>query len=491
MTKNNLSVALLAGLAGTAGMVGVSDAVNINADGIGEALIYPYYTTRKDQFTIMSVVNTTDQTKAVKVRFLEGKASAEVLDFNLYLSPFDVWTATISDNDTGAQIGTTDTSCTVPSVLGKGPVAFRNFVYEDDAADDASLNRTREGYVEVIEMGSMDPESDFGELAVHNILALGEEGPAIPLDWNGSECATYENLWNGGYWETTDANTEAVGVPMAGPQGGLFGSASVVNVTTGTIFGYNATAMEDWRAAPIHSNPGDLFPRIADADPDSIVFDNGVVVSTDFSLNTNAGADAVSSILMHDAVLNEYALDEALLAQTDWVFTFPTKRFYVPADGSAPSSPFTNALTPAGACEPIQIAYYDREEQTPTSPPGDNDFSPRPPTVVVSGPALCWEVSVFEWDDEAVAGDGVLGSELVSNFVSDFENGWGIVNFTDVDNVISGADNGPATTNTFEGLPVVGFSATQFINANTDGTGTLGNFTGLFNHKATRSIVQS
>ena len=44
----------------------------------------------------MSVVNTTASTKAVKVRFREGKNSAEVLDFNVFLSPFDVWTASIT-----------------------------------------------------------------------------------------------------------------------------------------------------------------------------------------------------------------------------------------------------------------------------------------------------------------------------------------------------------------------------------------------------------
>jgi hypothetical protein len=43
--------------------------------------------------TLMSVVNTTASTKAIKVRFREGRNSLEVLDFNVFLSPFDVWTA--------------------------------------------------------------------------------------------------------------------------------------------------------------------------------------------------------------------------------------------------------------------------------------------------------------------------------------------------------------------------------------------------------------
>ena len=60
----------------------------------------------------MSVVNTTASMKAVKVRFREGKNSAEVLDFNVFLSPFDVWTASITPgpvvNPPGGQGGRTD-----------------------------------------------------------------------------------------------------------------------------------------------------------------------------------------------------------------------------------------------------------------------------------------------------------------------------------------------------------------------------------------------
>lgn len=65
-------------------------AVHINPDGLGQLLFYPYYTVRNGNVTAMSIVNTTSLTKAVKVRFLEGKNGREVLDFNLFLSPTDV-----------------------------------------------------------------------------------------------------------------------------------------------------------------------------------------------------------------------------------------------------------------------------------------------------------------------------------------------------------------------------------------------------------------
>ena len=101
--KKSLCVALAA--TGVLGAAGVAQAVNVSADGLGNVLIYPYYTVNKDvngnSFnTLMSVVNTTASTKAVKVRFREGRNSVEVLDFNVFLSPFDVWTAAITPGPT-------------------------------------------------------------------------------------------------------------------------------------------------------------------------------------------------------------------------------------------------------------------------------------------------------------------------------------------------------------------------------------------------------
>src|SRR3954454_17993133 len=129
---------LYAALAGVSalGVTGAAQAVNVNPDGLGQALIYPYYTTRADSAgnaytTLMSVVNSTASAKAVKVRFLEGKNSREVLDFNLFLSPFDVWTSAILPDTDGAGIFTADKSCTVPTVSSSSssPTTFVNYAY--------------------------------------------------------------------------------------------------------------------------------------------------------------------------------------------------------------------------------------------------------------------------------------------------------------------------------------------------------------------------
>ena len=144
--KKSLCVALAA--TGMLGAAGVAQAVNVSENGLGNVLIYPYYTVNKDingnsYNTLMSVVNTTASTKAVKVRFREGKNSVEVLDFNVFLSPFDVWTASITPTGRagGGQIATTDKSCTIPT-FPAGGVDFRTLEFEaTDNAVDAHVGR--------------------------------------------------------------------------------------------------------------------------------------------------------------------------------------------------------------------------------------------------------------------------------------------------------------------------------------------------------------
>src|SRR5262249_54789659 len=118
--------ALMSAVLGTLGAAGTAQAVFIDPQGYGDALLYPYYTVQEANGTAynsyFSVVNTNTDVKVVKVRFREGKASAEVLDFNLYLSPNDVWTGFLqpSTTDDAAVLFTNDKSCTNPAIPGAG-----------------------------------------------------------------------------------------------------------------------------------------------------------------------------------------------------------------------------------------------------------------------------------------------------------------------------------------------------------------------------------
>jgi hypothetical protein len=154
--KKKSLCAALAGI-GALGAAGAAQAVNLNPDGLGQVLIYPYYTVRSNAAgnafnSLLSVVNTTASAKAVKVRFLEGKNSREVLDFNLYLSKKDVWTAAIVPTSAGASVVSNDASCILPNQLPAGGQPFVTFAIDDNGGTGA--DRLQEGYVEIIEMAS-------------------------------------------------------------------------------------------------------------------------------------------------------------------------------------------------------------------------------------------------------------------------------------------------------------------------------------------------
>ena len=208
MNRKNLTAAVLAGLAGIAGIAGTAQAVNLNPDGMGQVLIYPYYTSNGGNQTILSVVNTTDKAKAVKVRFLEGFNSREVLDFNLYLSKYDVWTAAIFDDAGTPTLIIPDDSCTVPYLYGNsqmefahadavfGQQAFLDLAYNDNMDSEGNvvftndggptgIDRAAEGYFEMIEMGTLVGESAMDAthaLVPHDTGEEDDEGEKIFVD---------------------------------------------------------------------------------------------------------------------------------------------------------------------------------------------------------------------------------------------------------------------------------------------------------------------
>lgn len=480
MKNKQLSMALAAALVGTVGLASVAGAqqsvMTLNSDGLGQVLIYPYYTVNKDQATLISVVNTTNQTKAVKVRFLEGRNSREVLDFNLYLSPFDVWTGSVTDvgvADGPGVLATSDTSCTAPSItrIG-GTVAFRPFEYTGENEDDGpqDIARTREGYVEMIEMGVVINNGDLGDGFVEQ-SGGSRRGTAFAsaikhgTDGVPANCGIIEAAWNPGtgiWWANPD-------VDMLPPVGGLFGSASIVNVQLGTIIGYNADAVEGFYAQQgfrtvdgqnfwntLHFEPGDILPSLANAanQPDgsstAVVFEGGNLVELNF---VDRGVAPVSAVFMYDAILNEFLTSTALGADSEWVVTFPTKRQHIEAGVFVPGAsdahvviqemrPFTDwfdttgdglVFDANGSCESIGITstagggFYDREEG-PYSTSTNIDFSPRPPGGAPLGLSLCYEAQVLAFN-QANVGEGneaskVLGSTYARNLNLPVSTGW-------------------------------------------------------------------
>ena len=501
MKRNSLTTAVIAGIAGVAGIANMAGAVNLNPDGLGQVLIYPYYTVRGGNGTLLSVVNTHDEGKAVKVRFLEGYNSREVLDFNLYLSPFDVWVAQVYDNGTGGAVATNDNSCTVPTFtqsLGGSVKAqpFNNFGYTQGPAytfqsfqgadsGPSGLDRTREGYVEMIEMGVVT------NATTHNSLIAISHVNGVPPG-----CAKVNAAWNGGYWTASSGS-----IDLTTPTGGLFGSGSVINVAEGTIAAYDADAVDGFFATVHHTNPGTIFPNLANADFSAIapggpvtsyVFNNGVLITSNY-LTTHA-IDAVSSVFTADNVYNEYLTDPSVGASSEWVVTFPTKRFYVdPAIvGTHPSDyiqPFEEVfggglssghiLDPGESCFDVALAYTDREE---AQPQGTVIFSPAP---IAGGNYLCYEAQTITFnqnDVEPGVPTAILGSLLGSNIPTNYNAGWLDLSFPDP----GAEDLRPSIEgNVFHGLPVTGFLVTNYVNANA-APGILGNYSGLYRHRIDR-----
>lgn len=491
-------------LAGSLGLAGAANAVNVNHDGLGQVLLYSYYTVEDGNDSLFNITNTTSEAVAVKIRFVEAMNSQEVLDFNLYLSPYDVWTGAVTATSDGAKLVTTDTSCTVPAIPAEG-VEFRNFAYSgtdytNSRGGPQGLDRTRTGYLEAIEMGVL-----FNESANPATPGLGEFNPA----WNAThvagvprDCSVLSGAWAaGGAWAASS------GRAINAPEGGLYGSGIIVNVQGGTDVAYDATALDNFfvplsSTSDLHRAPGSVLPSLQDALPASAVLSNGTTVAPTSGL----GIDAVSIVLQKEEVANDYLTVASLSAGTDWVVTFPTKRFYVngwvadvngnPDDETAvPANnpePFTNHWTDAAvngvegsACEPMSIKFFDQEEGEAS--PDPLDFSPQPP----AGPgfALCYEANILSVNNSNVLGGGYTRANL--ELGSAFQAGWIDLGFT-------GSYDHPTNGDTYtraiatnlgdvRGLPAIGFAVIQFVNG--DLGGLLSNYAGLTEHKSTTTVI--
>jgi hypothetical protein len=480
MKKKVIAAAVAATLGHT-----VVNAVSVNTDGLGQVLLFPYYTVQgsatTDNFdTLITVVNTTDEVKAVKIRFREAKASHEVLDFNIYMSPKDVWVAAVvPDAGGGAKILTPDTTCTVPAIPAAG-VPFRNSEYDPDqnGVNDGAgvgLDRTKEGYFEVIEMGVVnDTDSTPAPAATPT--------PFVPATWathvNGApgDCASLNAAWASGSWKNPPQGFVSGDLNVTAPTGGLFGSVSLINVNEGTDYGYDGVALNDFfvpanKDNDLHRDPGTTLPTLADVDPKvSVVLNGNTVVNSSWGLGNNV--DPVSAVLMKTKMMNDYATDPGINAATSFIYTMPTKSFYVPiGQGLVAEAPFTQPFF-GFACEDVAYTAWDREEQTEI-PITSVDFSPRPPQEIAPS-ALCFEANVV-----GINGTDAVSSKTATNELkSEFINGWISADLSAGHNLVD--DDG----NSYQGLPVIGFSTQRYFNGTLAGNSTLSNYGGLFAHKS-------
>lgn len=460
---------------------GAAGAVRLDPDGHGQVLIYPYYTTRAGNQTVISVTNHTDRHKALFVVLREARNGRQTLGFNLYLAPHDSWSSTLfalDEANDSANIIAGDSSCTYPAfddhILpnGRQYTALLNFGYSS-AQDDAGPNgidRAREGHVEIFEMGTLVPGSPPA-------TAISPNGLGKPVD-----C---EELYVGfsSYWRTTPS------AHLTNPTGGLSGEGMVLNVGDGTVMAYSATALADFRTDPsdipagsrstvvMHSPPSQNPLGLDDAlsDPAERFATASVDLPNrrlELKYPAERGVDAVSAVLAADAVNVSYVNDASLGATTDWVLNFPTKPYYTDQAivGAAAIKPFTGVYPTSGseASAAMYLPYtpYDAAGRPLATAPGTSaNVELRYVTQVVALAPSAGTVN---------ATGRPLGSNLVARLqpvLSSAQKDSGWINL----DLLRYSENGSAASRSLRlaedgtamlGLPVIGFTAINYINSN-------------------------
>lgn len=497
--KKSLSQAIA--LATLLGGAAAAQAVEVNHEGIGGALLYPLYSVQGDNTTVLSVTNTSNDYKAVKVRFVEGQNSAEVLDFHLYMSPQDVWAGSLVPTATGARLITNDTSC-IAGVTNKDGVQSQelNFSHAQIKRDEASkdipstsqelANRVKVGHFEVIEMATV-ADQDL-QKAIKHVNGVPGNCAEITHWWT-------EDLRMGEGHDRENRGVEA----LDNPTGGLYGNATIINVKAGWAASYDAVALvNDLTPVPVvggeegetevktnfytdiqHPRPGSIYPHLATV-RDQVGGEDNIVGVKDNTTPNDAQLDAVTEALRLSSIYNDYYVDAALNATTDLVVTFPTKRFYT--FNAADLDNVNNGYKYTGANNPFDtnwdgekapVAFdatiYDREEEKLTVKAEDGFVSPRPIEEDASI-ALNWEANVISLSEDSdsfgAEAAGVRTEVLTKNDVLDFKSGW--IQITRV----GGKDDNKDT------VPAIGFANIVTKNG-VSADGALRNFAQTFKNK--------
>ena len=474
MKKNvlALSIAAMIGGLGFAGAVAAApaDGLTVAESGTGHMLLVPYYTAQDGNMTVLHVVNTDiNNGKAMKVRFRGASNSDDVLDFQVFMSPGDVWTAAVTRGADGkAQLVTADGTCTLPQISKGQQISFVTDRLNPAWSDDVKANNTREGYVEIFNMADID------EAAVYTVGGVANKQSALytaTKHVNGTAPCTSAAL-DATLLLDTPAKITAAGLDV--PTTGLTGSWYIINVPQTTTFSgaANAVLAVTGVNGPAGEGKNVFSPQstgaavLTTADPLMV---SGVITTQQYDVpdmstpyttgaaNAAAQASDLTAALAVTSAINQYATDASISAKTDWVFSMPTRRYTIAANYKATvgagvltttayALPATTAAEKAAAYRLIndgvtgsyflndtrttvnalgQICtnaqgqtFYDREE---TSKKTGAVFSPGQ----VSVTQLCGEVSVLSF-----ASGSVLGASVAAQSVAGvYENGWGQVNF--------------------------------------------------------------
>ena len=511
MRKNviALSIAALVGGLGMAGGASAAVLQDTTTDatqllttpaGTGHILVVPYFNTQGTNATLLNITNTdTINGKAMKVRFRGGANSDDIFDFQLYLSPGDVWTANVAAGASGAsRMLTSDRSCTLPPSINQDFVLDR-LPPQFTAAEKAAW--TREGYIEILNMADVPPNAASSSLftatkhvngvapctaATMNTLlvdpatlaeaqALGFRAPSgrVMANWIIVDVANTGSY--SGEATSIIATTGAVdfvtqqGVPGRGnivffPQTGA--AAATPNLHTAdpslrTVWGAAAGQVQNGSGGA-YSNGALTAPIVQAAQFDFPDLSTPYLMT--FGLDpidpiTQAGwlSDAIATT----AIRNEYFTDPTVNAVTDWTFTMATRRYHVAVDYRAatavraftnfqqagwPYNYFNSTNTSIGTDKKVCVttgnpSIFNREEGTTTtgfviSPGTSSTFQ------------LCGETSVLSFNAGVAAQSALGGAIARSDIPTPQRDGWMSIPTPGIG--IDPVTGGPV------GLPIVG-----------------------------------
>jgi len=451
----------------------------------------PYYTVQGGNMTLLNVTNTDRMNgKAVKLRFRGASNGDDVYNFTVFLSPGDVWTAELNQNPaTGrARLVTTDTSCTLPTLVNGDFDTARLKPYSDIA------NETREGYLEIITVADLLPGSDVytATKPVDGVLPRAcSQGAVAP--------AALRALLN-------EAGIQAAG--LGAPTTGLMSSWSIFNVGDALSWSGKAQAVV---AVDGSGRPGAgqilMFPQTNDAPSratndltaDPLLRSGAVAIRNadlpDFSTPMLSQTTPVqqaaqlSGLWAKSSVQNEHTADDRIFGWTDWVLTFPTLRYSVALNHASGLLEYTELSPPyftssntgvEGSLDSVRPARFDtrtlcltnvnyrlwgRAGLPPSEAPVDQFWE------LVSRRWPCGMVYVMSINAGSASMPSALKASTSRKDLSrDFVEGWAEAAFFDINQA---------------GIPVVGGAFARATSTNI-GAGISGNFGLFWEHRYVR-----
>lgn len=442
MKKNVLALSIAAMIGGL-GVTGAANAaLAVNESGSGHILTIPYYTAQNGNMTVFHLTNTDDKNgKAVKVRFRGASNSDDVLDFQVFMSPGDVWTAAVTKGADGkAQLVTADKTCTLPVDLNEGktvPFITDRLTKKGWTAEDKAA-QTREGYIEILNMADIAGTESYAadKTPLNFFSAIKHKNGVAPctssfiqdtLSWEQAKASTTAGSTH--KWlvaaksvvanPTDDAAGVTAGwkdVGLRAPSGTLNAQWYIMNVEQTTTFSGAANAITATTATnAVYSPQKNGAAVLTSADPllTKLTGTDGFLIQPQYydvpdlstpyegAVTAVQQAKALTDAIEVVSVSNQYATAAGVNAKTDWVFSMPTRRYTIAANyGTTAKAEDYN--TTASVLVGAAVAKADANKGYRVhSAVAENAFSGGANTSVNDAGLICLEAkSATFWDRE-------------------------------------------------------------------------------------------